>query len=120
MTALTAFIPSAEDLAVARATIRARASTRLQLEEACGVLCQSPEADDRIAAREVRNTLWSDRASELRPEAREMAARLAEAHWQDDLDDGLQLVGAVVVIAGVIVAVCIVAAIAWRVSMGGV
>ena len=85
MTAHTYFPPSPANLEQARALIRGEHTTRAELVLACNVPCQSADADDRMSAREVRNVMWADRFSELRPQAQELAARRAKwAYLQAD------------------------------------
>ena len=78
MNALAYTPPTQAEFDEARAMIRGEHATRADLLLACNVLCQSAQADDRTTAREVRNVLWSDHASELLPDDRAMADRLHE------------------------------------------
>lgn len=66
-----------EGFAAARATLRDPAATRAQIIDACAVLDWSHDPDDILTLREMRAALWSTPASELQPEARALANRLA-------------------------------------------
>jgi len=115
MTALTYFPPTAAELNAARKLVRGKAS-RAELTLACNTLCQSPEADDRMMAREIRNVLWSDHRSELLPDAWKMADQI-EAQEQQE---ALRFVFAVVKAFGGASVVYIIGAIAVRVWLGAV
>lgn len=57
------------DCAAAREVIRHEGSTRQQLMDACHVLANYGDWRDMALAREVRNVIWAQRGSDLRPAA---------------------------------------------------
>lgn len=64
-------------LSAAREVLRCEGSTPIQLLMACEALARSPDMQDRIDARETRAAVWAQPGAELRPEAKQLAARLA-------------------------------------------
>ncbi len=70
------------DCAAAREVIRHEVSTRQQLMDACHVLANYGDWCDMALAREVRNILWAQRGSDLRP----AAVDLAEARQINTID----------------------------------
>lgn len=66
------------DIIDARNTLQDDRSTDDERLNACAILAQSPDCEDRIAARETRNAIWSTPASELDAEARRIRADLRQ------------------------------------------
>lgn len=66
-----------QDFHAAREVLHSRAATRDQIIMACDVLSASSDWMDIDLVRMMRNALWANRASELWPEARELAGRLS-------------------------------------------
>lgn len=92
MTPLHLHRPTEADIAFAHSVLACETSTRPQLLEACDTLASSPDWMDRELASEMRNVFWADRASELLPQARDLAERLARNQvpdvmsWPGDFD----------------------------------
>lgn len=61
------------DLDHARAYVKRRWVTRKGLLDACHVLANFGDTDDRILARELRNVLWGTQASDLTPTGKALA-----------------------------------------------
>jgi hypothetical protein len=82
------------DRAAAREVLRSTDATADQLNMACEVLAASSDWQDINLVRETRNALWSNRASELQPAARDLVSRLATRSLsQDELRDGGTVMG---------------------------
>lgn len=66
-----------QDFAAAREALHSRAATRDQIIMACDVLAQSRDYMDLRLVSDMRNALWADHRSDLRPEHRVIAERLS-------------------------------------------